>query len=68
MSKVYEYKLERVELTIGARGNTKQDHHQIIHQHAAAGWRLVQIFCPPTYAGGVATFFELIFEREQKGK
>lgn len=61
-----EYRLERVDLTIGAHGNAKEDYHQIVGRHAAAGWRLAHVFCPPTYAGGIATFFELVFEREKQ--
>lgn len=61
---MYEYKLERVELNIGTNGNAKQDYHQVIHQQAAKGWRLLQLFAPPLYVGGAASYIELVFERE----
>lgn len=38
-----------------------QDYRHIIQEHAAEGWRLVQIFAPDPSAG--ETYYELIFER-----
>lgn len=35
-----------------------------VDDHVALGWRLVQIFAPPTsYPGGAPAFYELVFER-----
>jgi len=35
-----------------------------VHENAAEGWRLVQIFAPGIAAFGAAKYYELIFERE----
>jgi hypothetical protein len=35
-----------------------------VDDHAAKGWRLVQIFAPGTGVYGSAKYFEVIFERE----
>jgi hypothetical protein len=37
-------------------------HHPVVAQHAAEGWRMVQIHAPELPA--VPHYFELIFERE----
>jgi hypothetical protein len=39
----------------------KQDHHEIIRQHATDGWRLVQVFAPAISGTGFPTHFEIIF-------
>ncbi|NGZ77336.1 DUF4177 domain-containing protein [Saccharibacillus alkalitolerans] len=60
---MYEYDIVRIEM--GAlKGKPKEDHHAIIHAHAREGWRLVQLFAPPSVGYGTATFMELYFERE----
>jgi hypothetical protein len=48
----------------------KENHHQIIREHAEKGWRLVQIFAPSvsTISGGTPNYFELIFERKKDEK
>ena len=47
----YEYKFVRVELQSGVRTDTpKEDYQKIVHDHAKEGWRLFQIFAPPTSA------------------
>ena len=59
----YEYHFVTVELT-GFRGiKPRQDYHEIIQHFAKEGWRLVQIFAPVPAGLGVASYFELIFER-----
>ncbi|MUV37771.1 uncharacterized protein JNUCC1_01577 [Lentibacillus sp. JNUCC-1] len=60
---MYEYKFEKVELK-GFFTKPQEDHHEIIREHAKDGWRLVQIFAPSTSSYGMASYFELIFERE----
>ena len=60
----YEYKFEKINLRGGWwTKKPNQDYHQIIAQHARDGWRFVQIFAPATSGYGVASYFELIFER-----
>jgi hypothetical protein len=34
-----------------------------VHQYAAEGWRLVQLFAPGTGAYGAAKYYELVLER-----
>ncbi|WP_240374947.1 DUF4177 domain-containing protein [Bacillus piscicola] len=61
---MYEYKFEKVDLKGGFRMKPKEDYHDIIREHAKDGWRLVQIFAPGTSSYGLASYFELIFERK----
>ncbi|CAM3570141.1 MULTISPECIES: DUF4177 domain-containing protein [Saccharibacillus] len=59
---MYEYKFVKVELSSFKR-DPKEPYHDIVHQYAAEGWRLNQIFAPAISGYGIATFYELIFER-----
>ncbi|UUZ83582.1 DUF4177 domain-containing protein [Paenibacillus sp. P26] len=59
---MYEYKFVNVEVSLWS-GKSKENHQEIIRQHAAEGWRLNQIFAPPTNASGQTHHMELIFER-----
>jgi hypothetical protein len=67
--KKYEYKFVRVE---GKRGiftinpADPADYQRIINEHAAKGWRFVQIFSPAVEGLGSACDADLIFEREIK--
>ncbi len=64
---MYEYKFIKVELKSGWKGKTpREDYHEIIEEYARDGWRLVQIFSPPISGYGVADFYEIILERENK--
>ena len=63
----YEYKFVRVEgkkgiFTINVADSA--EYQRIIHEHAAGGWRFVQIFAPAIEGLGSACDAELIFERE----
>ena len=61
----YEYKFVRLgEGWLGVRSEAKESYRSVIQEHAALGWRLVQIFAPGIGAYGCAKFYELIFERE----
>jgi hypothetical protein len=57
-----EYKFVKLEPSFFT-GFRKKDYKEIIHEHAREGWRLVQIFAPPTGAVGIAEYFEIIFEK-----
>lgn len=60
----YEYKFLKIDLKSGWSGEKpSEDYQDVVAQHAAEGWRLVQIFAPATANLGKAAFFELIFER-----
>jgi hypothetical protein len=60
----YEYRFLRLgEGWFEARKAAKENYQDAIREHAAEGWRLVQIFAPGTGAYGAAKYFEMIFER-----
>jgi Domain of unknown function (DUF4177) len=71
MSQRFEYKFVRLEqhafwITGGAGLPSKvaqESYQDVVHAHAAQGWRLVQIFAPGVSSHGMAAYFELIFER-----
>ncbi|MDR4887714.1 DUF4177 domain-containing protein [Fredinandcohnia sp. QZ13] len=60
---MYEYKFIKIELKGIIELKPEQDYHEIVHEHARDGWRLVQVLTPPTGPSGAATYFELIFEK-----
>lgn len=60
----YEYKFVRLgEGWMGARKEATETYQAKVQEHAAEGWRLVQVFAPGIGGYGAAKFFELIFER-----
>lgn len=61
---VYDYKFIRIPLSFWTR-KPKEDYQAIILQHAAKGWRLVQILSPGTGTHGKSEFYELIFEQSR---
>ena len=64
MPQQYEYKFVRLgEGFTEVRKVGKEGYQEAIHEHAATGWRLVQIFAPGTGVYGAAKYYELIFER-----
>ena len=66
----YEYKFVKVELESGWLSSTqepKEDYRRIIEEQGKEGWRLVQVFAPPTSGCGWASYFEVIFERPRSG-
>ena len=46
-----------------ARESAEKPYQNVVHEHAAQGWRLVQIFAPGTGVSGAAKYYELVFER-----
>jgi hypothetical protein len=44
----------------------EQDYQEVINKYTQEGWRFVQIFAPPIGGQGYATFYDLIFEREER--
>ncbi|HAQ64315.1 MAG TPA: DUF4177 domain-containing protein [Bacteroidales bacterium] len=60
----YEYKFVRIPLNFWTR-KPKEDYQAIVQQHAAKGWRLVQILAPGTGHHGKSEFYELIFEQSR---
>ncbi len=64
VSQRYEYKFVRLgEGMLEVRRAGKNGCQEAILEHAAEGWRLVQIFAPGTGAHGASKYFELILER-----
>ena len=66
---MHEYKFVTVAMKtkmhlLVVRSAPEEDYHQIIHQHAKEGWRLVQVFAMATVGYGGVENIELIFERE----
>lgn len=62
---MYEYKFIKIDLKSGfMTRKPKEDYRIIIEHYAAEGWRLVQIFAPPTLGHGAAEYYELIFEKQ----
>ncbi len=65
----YEYKFVRLGETgssafFGPGSEARKGYEAAVHENAADGWRLVQIFAPGVAAFGAAKYYELIFERE----
>lgn len=61
---MYEYKFVKLEVKGFFTRKPQKDYHAIIEEYAKSGWRLVQILAPPIGSYGIATFFELIFEKQ----
>jgi hypothetical protein len=69
MTGMFEYEFVRIgesagSAVFGVRDRDRNAYESIVHEHAAQGWRLVQIFAPGVAAFGAAKYYELIFERE----
>ncbi len=61
---IYQYKFIKIELRPGFNtSHPKEDYHKIIEAEAKQGWRLVQVFAPPTESFGSSAYFEIIMER-----
>lgn len=65
---MFEYKYVKIDMTRAGfmEIKPKEDYHKLIDEHSRQGWRLVQVFAPPTWSDGLASYFELIFEKEVK--
>jgi hypothetical protein len=64
VSQRYEYKFVRIgEGWLSVRRSADNEYQEVVHQHAAEGWRLVQIFAPSNGLYGHAKHYEMIFER-----
>ena len=63
---MYKYEFVKIEMKFTWSGGSKpkQDYQEIIKTYAKNGWRLKQIFAPGTSSYGMASYFELIFEKE----
>ncbi len=62
---LYEYKYVKLDIGGFFEKKPRVDYHVIIDNNASDGWKLVQIFAPPTAGYGTAPNFELIFERKK---
>ncbi|HEV8580555.1 MAG TPA: DUF4177 domain-containing protein [Thermoanaerobaculia bacterium] len=65
---MYEYKFVRLGDggLFGVKQAAEEEYQQVIRDHAAKGWRLIQIFAPPIGNFGRAVFYELVFEKESE--
>jgi hypothetical protein len=61
---MYEYKFVKLGIKGFFKRKPEPDYHFIVEEYAKEGWRLVQILTPPIGSYGVATYFELIFEKQ----
>jgi hypothetical protein len=61
----FEYTFVRIGIArkFLVKDEPKQDYQAVVKEHGKRGWRLVQVFAPPTGTHGTAAYFELIFER-----
>ncbi|MCG3136912.1 MAG: hypothetical protein HJJLKODD_00750 [Phycisphaerae bacterium] len=60
----FEYCFVRLgEGWMAVKHSVRNEYQEVIHQYAAQGWRLVQIFAPGIGVYGAAKYYELIFER-----
>ena len=65
MNQKYEYKFVRLgEGLLSVRRSGREQHQQVVTEHAQQDWRLVQVFAPGIGVYGAAKYYELIFERE----
>jgi len=61
---IYQYKFIKIDLRPGFNAShPKEDYRKIIEEQAKQGWRLVQVFAPPTESFGSSAYFEIIMER-----
>jgi hypothetical protein len=64
MTPRYEYKFVRIgEGRLQVKRAGRDGYQDVVHQYAAEGWRLVQLFAPGTGAYGAAKYYELVLER-----
>ena len=60
-----EYDFVRIGLRRGILySEPEADYKEVIRQKAAEGWTFVQIFAPSIAGEGTASFYELIFRKE----
>ena len=64
MPQHYEYKFVRIgEGWLSVRQSAANEYQEVVRQHAAEGWRLVQVFAPSLGVYGHAKYYEVILER-----
>lgn len=64
MTPRYEYKFVRLgEGRLQVKKLGRETYQDVVHQYAAEGWRLVQLFAPGTGAYGAPKYYELVLER-----
>ncbi|MGB0863675.1 MAG: DUF4177 domain-containing protein [Saprospiraceae bacterium] len=62
---MYKYEFVRIEMKASLlKMKPDGDYQEIINTYAKNGWRFKQIFAPSTTGHGIASYFELIFEKE----
>ncbi len=63
---MYTYKYVKIPLKGFFTNKPTQDYKKVIATHSKEGWRFVQVFAPAIAGYGSATYYELIFEKEEK--
>ncbi|MFL0247133.1 DUF4177 domain-containing protein [Candidatus Clostridium stratigraminis] len=62
---IYENKIVRINLKQRMlEMKPEQNYEDVINKYTQEGWRFIQVFAPPIFGSGAATFYDLIFERE----
>lgn len=61
---MYEYKFVKIEFG-KLTSKPKANYQDIIQENAKEGWRFVQLLTPDLSINGVASYYDLIFERKK---
>jgi hypothetical protein len=62
---MYENKIVRINLRGIFEKKPELNYEDVINKYTQEGWRFIQVFAPPIFGSGGATFYDLIFERER---
>ena len=63
MRRRYSYKIVRVgKALMETKKEARDGYAEVIEEHAAQGWRLVQVFAPGHGMYGAPKYYDLIFE------
>jgi len=67
MSARYEYEIVRHgEGMMWVKKPARDNYEEIVHDYAARGWRLVQVFAPSVGSSGYSKYFDLIFQFKKR--
>lgn len=63
---MYTYKYVKIHLGGFFTTKPNRDYKKVIEEHSKEGWRFIQIFAPAITGYGKASYYELIFEKEEE--
>jgi Domain of unknown function (DUF4177) len=61
---MYEYKFVKIDFS-KLSSKPKINYRDVIREQSEEGWRFVQLLTPDLSIDGVASYYELVFEREK---